>query len=63
MNNITEEQAVTQLLPILMQVDRRLSCHSFSLVEPFKFEHVEVKCPLCQAIWLLNKYNLQIKYS
>lgn len=58
-----EEQAVTQLLPIVMQMDVRLYYHTFSQVEPSKFEHVEVKCPLCQALWLLNKYNLRMRDS
>ena len=57
---MTEEYAVTQLLPIVMQLDIRLQYHSFSEVEPGIFDHVEAKCPLCQAEWLLSKYNLQV---
>lgn len=62
---MTEEQAVTQLLPILLQLEKKLSCHTLSKVEfkENKWGHVETKCPLCQAIWLLDKYNLRMKDS
>jgi hypothetical protein len=54
---MNEREVVLQLLPIVMHVDKRLQCHTYNEVEPSVFEHVEVKCPLCQALWLLNKYK------
>lgn len=61
---MSEYEIVVTLLPVVIKMDKRLYHHTLSEVDSGcdtkHFEHIDLKCPLCQAIWLLDKYGYRI---
>lgn len=49
-----QREFIINMLPVVMQFDRRLQVHSLYEVEADKFGHSINKCPKCQALHILG---------